>query len=681
MKINTYLKKVVRPLGAALSALLCLSLLPLSAIHAQPQTQEQGAKSITHTEEASVRTLPDKANRYALVIGVDKYTSDSNITPLNGASNDAIQIAEALVKYAGFEKDKVIVLTSNEVDTTRQPSRTVILSALKNLKNLIAQDGMLLVAFSGHGVERKNDGRVYLLPADASSNPDDYEDTAISVNRVKELIRQTKASQVMLLLDSCRNDPTAGRGQEDNKLSDNYIKSFSFDRRNSGINAFVTLYAASEGQRAWEYQEKKQGYFSWAFVEALKGAAADQNTGEVTLNNLIGYVEKEVQTRAKWKGREQKPYAVMEGYGGGLVLSKPIEPKKAAPAPVPVAAAPVVGTLSVVSESGAQIVIEPLTGDKSKGKKGAISDGQRFYTFDSLPLGTYRVAVTRDGYNAASKQIEITAANSKPVVDLPLKPLTYSLTVKTNLTKGRVEVGAQGEAPRVFDLEGGQKVFSDLRQGDYAIRIIPDDPVILPKSETVSVRGDLTREYKLQSHLRAQPLMADFSLREQWQLPAAWRVSPSLELSGEGVALLKGENGRFANLELSANVELIDGSAAQFILRAQDEQNYYGVRVSGLKDAEAPKKLRVFVVKNGVERVLQTFPLAASMIAGQFSFTVRMNGKEIAFFLINEEGKPELVGSLTDDTFAAGTVGISARAGDRAKIYSYYICPGNCPQN
>ncbi|MGH9855815.1 MAG: hypothetical protein ACREBD_38765, partial [Blastocatellia bacterium] len=44
-----------------------------------------------------VNTLPEKSKRYALIIGVDKY-ADSSISPLDGASNDAKTLADALVR-------------------------------------------------------------------------------------------------------------------------------------------------------------------------------------------------------------------------------------------------------------------------------------------------------------------------------------------------------------------------------------------------------------------------------------------------------------------------------------------------------------------------------------------------------------------------------------------------------
>src|SRR5204863_9525737 len=60
----------------------------------------------------------------------------------------------------------------------------------------------------------------------------------------------------------------------------------------------------------------KQGYFSWAVVEGLKGAAANDK-GEVTLSLLVKYVQDAVPKRIAidlGSTKQQKPFAVIEGY-------------------------------------------------------------------------------------------------------------------------------------------------------------------------------------------------------------------------------------------------------------------------------------------------------------------------------------------------------------------------------
>ncbi|HLF85411.1 MAG TPA: caspase family protein, partial [Blastocatellia bacterium] len=199
----------------------------------------------------AIGKLPSSTKRFALIIGVDEY-EDAQINKLDGASNDAKALAAALIQHAGFIKDQVFVLASDQ-PLERRPTRARILRQVANLQGLIPKDGLLLVAFAGHGMERG--GQAYLLPSDAqlSGNISLLEQTAINVEEIKKWIRQTQVEQVVIILDACRNNPVSARGTEDNVLTEAYARAFSFDVRNAEVKAFATLYAAEVGHRAYEY--------------------------------------------------------------------------------------------------------------------------------------------------------------------------------------------------------------------------------------------------------------------------------------------------------------------------------------------------------------------------------------------------------------------------------------------
>ncbi|HYY42172.1 MAG TPA: caspase family protein, partial [Pyrinomonadaceae bacterium] len=262
---------------------------------------------------ANVAELPGKSKRWALVIGVDQY-QDAQIGRLNGAANDARSLGDALVRYAGFPSDQVILLASDQ-PAERQPTRVNILRRLSNLSTLVPKDGLLLVSFAGHGMERG--GQAYLLPADAQMSDDIsfLEDTAVSVARVHERIKATGVAQVIIMLDACRNDP-GGRADTPNPLSPVFRRAFNFDVRNREVQAFATLYATAIGERAYEYTEKRQGYFSWALVEGLRGGAANEK-GEVTLAALVNFIQNIVPKRIGidlGAGKRQRPFADVVGY-------------------------------------------------------------------------------------------------------------------------------------------------------------------------------------------------------------------------------------------------------------------------------------------------------------------------------------------------------------------------------
>lgn len=321
MNIIRFIMKTA--LIAALS-LTAYFLLPVPPVQAQEQGRAMNLRS-----GDGLRELPGKVKRFALVIGVDRY-ADTQITTLGGSSNDARLLAEALVSHAGFPPEQVILLASDQ-PAERQPTRGNILRRLSNLAAVVPPDGLLLFAFAGHGMERG--GQAFLLPGDAQVSDDVnlLEQTAINVAQVRQWVKMTGVKQVLLILDACRNDP-AGRANADNPLTQTYTRGFNFDVRNREVTAFATLYATSVGSRAYEFKEKRHGYFTLALVEGLQGGAANKK-GEVTLGGLVRYIQDRVPKQVLLdlgQGKEQKPFAVIEGYKADELVIATAKPARAA---------------------------------------------------------------------------------------------------------------------------------------------------------------------------------------------------------------------------------------------------------------------------------------------------------------------------------------------------------------
>jgi hypothetical protein len=255
----------------------------------------------------TVRVLPSKEKRWALIIGIDDYEKD--VSTLKGAVNDAVALKNVLVKYAGFPESQIIMLTSNATDPDDRPKRENILGALSDLGNKMPQDGLLLFSFSGHGVSVGN--QAFLVPSNGriTKNLSLLKSLSINVLDLNEAIREIKVKQVLMLLDACRNE--LGRGDSPNLMTEPLKAGFSFDVANSEVKAFATLFATSVGERAFEFYDKAtgqfRGYFSYAVEEAFRGAAANEK-GEVTLSRLISHLETTVPVRVRMEmGEEQRP--------------------------------------------------------------------------------------------------------------------------------------------------------------------------------------------------------------------------------------------------------------------------------------------------------------------------------------------------------------------------------------
>lgn len=668
-----------------LVAALCLtSATPPARAQAQ---REQGERSLTHTNEGRVNELPDRSKRYALIIGVDQYNTDRNITPLPGAKNDALQLAEALKKYADFPEENIMVLTSSgEKETPRpEPTRMGILNALRHLTKYAQKNSMIVVAFSGHGVER--DGIAYLMPADAVSDKDLFADSALRLSSLTDAIKRTGASQVLFLLDACRNDPLAGgRGDIENQFKESFVKDIDFRKQNEGVEAFVTLYAAKVGQRAFEDTTHKQGYFSRAVVEGLAGKAADEQTGLVTLQRLVNYVEQRVPDLVqKEKGKVQTPWASISGFKADqLVLSKtaPTKPLPAvAVAPVPVAPpAPKVGGLSVFSTPGARLTVSAAAGDFNK----TLPVGPDPLSLGELKPGDYKLVAELDGHARKEQTVKVTAGDKQPVV-LTLEPLTHSVTVKTNVAAGKVEYGVKGEKElRLAELKGGQATIPGLRHGaEYVFKVLPEEGVYVARSESRLLKADAVVDIKLESRAAAQQVEVDFS-PEQWAAPASWKFSTKpqgVQVNGAGLALLREEStGRFADFEIVSNVKLVGPTGVSFVLRAIDERNYYLVRLTGDK-GEPANKLQFFLYKDGREqRISNLISLSAFNLTEDFEVRIQAAGNRFGVTIVDVNGRPNPAGQFVDErnTFTAGAVGLGAKAGDAASVQRLLVCPGRC---
>ncbi|NDD65729.1 MAG: caspase family protein, partial [Acidobacteria bacterium] len=161
-------------------------LLPLVQAGAQ-----QKDLRLTGVEDESITKWPNREKRYALLVGVNTY-EDTQITPLVGAANDMVLLEDALVKYGGFDRDRIVRLTTDSTEPLTRPTSGNILQKLSNILKIVPEDGLLLLAFSGHGIER--DQRAFLLPTDARVNGDIelLERTSIEVGSIGQKIEKKR---------------------------------------------------------------------------------------------------------------------------------------------------------------------------------------------------------------------------------------------------------------------------------------------------------------------------------------------------------------------------------------------------------------------------------------------------------------------------------------------------------
>ena len=262
--------------------------------------------------------LPSWAEKWALLVGINDYPND--ISPLRYCVADVEAFRQALINVAGFKEDKIFLMT-DQMRGQMEPTNINVIKRLGILSKQIKADDTFVFYFSGHGIV--NDESSFLLAANSdTATVDTLELSAIPLDRVSKILSTVKAQQLLTVIDACRNNPEAGRSDQDNLLSDNFTRGFKIRRssRNSGTpSVSATLYACNVGERAYEWAEKGHGVFSYYLLEGLNGEAVNSQ-GEVTVTGLAEYTQSNVVKWAEeFRGKKQTPWLSLQG-GAKLIL-------------------------------------------------------------------------------------------------------------------------------------------------------------------------------------------------------------------------------------------------------------------------------------------------------------------------------------------------------------------------
>jgi hypothetical protein len=345
---------------------------------------------------------------------------------------------------------------------------------------------------------------------------------------------------------------------------------------------------------------------------------------------------------------------------------------------------PTTGSLSVAADSGANLLVEPITNKKADGQEGTVPAGEGVFTFNNLKPGRYRVAGELVGHHPAEKEIAI-QANKSQSLTLFFEPIVFSLTVKTNIGSGELKYGPEGQLNKVASIVNGKAQLS-LPQGKYSLEIKSGEFGYQTRSEILSLDKDQVLDMDLTRIVLSTDTLSPTWTKDglqEWEMPAGWHDSKkSLVVKGAGVALPREQGYRFyKDFQLASTVKMSNGVALSFALRALDPLNYYLLQMTGANSDE-PHTLRLYVLKNGVERRIKAIPIAASaakpMDAGQFfSVSIKMTGYAIQVEIVNTEtGASYKLGVLTDpnQTFEFGAVGIVARNQEENVIGPFVVC-------
>ncbi|HVF90980.1 MAG TPA: caspase family protein [Blastocatellia bacterium] len=462
---------------------LALVILLISVCPSARLTPRVEAQTRAKAASEMIKEWPPSQKRYALIIGVSQY-DDSRIYSLKAPSNDAIMIAEALKKYAGFPSDHIVLLASDN-PKEMHPTRNIILDYMSTLTRLAGKDGLFLMAFAGHGYEL--DGQAFLLGSDARLSTDlrVLKDTAVSWSGIMESISSAGVKQTVMLLDACRSDPRSGRSTpKPNRVSQIYSRGIrvNVNKPTPGLEttAVAKLLAAQEGEEAFEDTGKNQGYFMAAIVEGLKGAAADTD-GKVTLKSLVEYVKEVVPKRVAIQGLTQMPVDEISYYDSDrLVIAET----------VPEVATKVRSKVSLfVVTNALEAAVAIKSPDGSLRQEGRVEKGK--YSLDVSP-GTYDVTVSAARYRPYTGKIVVEAGQAVDFERIDLVPTTGAITL-VGAFEPDLNVLVDGKTPASVNKSKSEIELGDISEGRHTVRL--SNAANEAWEERIEVKGGATTSF------------------------------------------------------------------------------------------------------------------------------------------------------------------------------------------
>jgi WD40 repeat protein len=235
--------------------------------------------AVFETDGAPVR----QRRIYYVGFGVSHY-KDPSIKALSFAHKDADDLG-ALLNSAGAQTTVV-----DETDVTADGIRRA-----RDLFRSASVDDIAVVLVAGHGERLPTRERDYVfLTYDA--DPAALATTAVPLRVFEELLAAAAPRQKLLLLDTCEAGeevalpPTALEvspfpGLIRAGTRDQYIYS-DITHRTGAV-----IFSSSRGyERSAEDSGLKQGFFTYAIMNALRGAADEDNDKNVTVEELYRYV-------------------------------------------------------------------------------------------------------------------------------------------------------------------------------------------------------------------------------------------------------------------------------------------------------------------------------------------------------------------------------------------------------
>lgn len=249
-----------------------------------------------------------RRQNWAVFVGANSYDDQKNYHTLQVCVADATALMQQFASN-GFSTERMQLIT----DTTQDnyPSRGNILNTLQTTAAATEPDDLLIFYYSGHGDVGGNES--YLVPRDGWAAS--LKDTAISVLRVKQIMRKAPARNKVIILDTCHaGAPIGSKGKT--HMSPAFIRHVFEEAEGIAI-----LSSCTRNQLSYQSEERGQSAYTYFLLQALRGQADREEKGVVTVRDLNNYVTNKVKAWAAAQKCVQSPTISAEMIGEIIVCS------------------------------------------------------------------------------------------------------------------------------------------------------------------------------------------------------------------------------------------------------------------------------------------------------------------------------------------------------------------------
>ncbi len=230
-------------------------------------------------------------HKVAVIIGINKY-NNSEYESLDFAVRDAQSVKEQIIKM-GFDK----VIEIPEANATRAGILRVLAD---ELPYSLGKNDALFVYFAGHGdTEELKGGEMegYILPRDAKKK--NYRGTAISMEKIREVIKRYKAKHILLVFDSCYSGYGAILG--------------TVNQGSHPHDAVQIITAGGKNETAGEDGKAGHGIFTKTFLDSFGNKSLYSGKGIILASDIGYFVKKEVSKQTE--GKQNPQFKSLEGEG------------------------------------------------------------------------------------------------------------------------------------------------------------------------------------------------------------------------------------------------------------------------------------------------------------------------------------------------------------------------------